>query len=679
MTMTPLDRLESRSIYILREAFSQIDRLAMLWSLGKDSGVMVWLAKKAFFGHVPFPAVHIDTGKNLSEMYSFRDKYEKEWGLDLIVGDCPPLGEIDDTLPPAARSAAGLKSVVADRGFGGLIVGIRCNEEGTRARERVFSPRDGTGAPDASDQEPEFWDQFNTDFPAGAHVHIHPLLDWTEIDVWRYIERERIPVLDLYFARDGKRYRSLGNGDITSPIDSNASTAGEIIAELESARTVPPVSISPASDSDSDNIEDGGAAILPALKGPVPPGPPADLPLRFPIQDAFKFDERRILAGRVESGTLRVGDTLLFSPSNMTAKVAAIEAWNTVPKEDAGAGESVGITLAEAIFVERGEIASHTEDPPVETDVFRARLVWLDAEPMTAGASYTLKLATATARIVVQEIVSVGDTGGLSGRESGDVGRGEIANVILRSERMLALDAAEALNTTGRFALTDRFKIVGVGLVNMDGYGDQRHLVTKRATNVTSVEHGIGARRRHERSGHAGGVLWFTGLSASGKSTLAVEVERRLFDLGYQIYVLDGDNVRQGLNANLGFGPEDRSENIRRVGEVAALFADAGMIVIGAFISPYRSDRARARAAAGEGFHEIYVKAGLEVCEARDPRGLYKRARAGEIAEFTGISAPYEAPETPELVVDTAIADVEVCVAQITDYVTGAFALGRAQ
>jgi len=240
MTMTPLDRLESQSIYILREAFRESGPLAMLWSLGKDSGVMVWLAKKAFLGHVPFPVVHIDTGKKLPEMYAFRDRYEKEWDLKLIVGDCPPLEDIDDTLPPAARSAArktaGLKAVVADGEFAGLIVGIRRDEEGTRAKERVFSPRDRAGAWDARDQKPEFWDQFNTDFPAGTHVRVHPLLHWTEIDIWRYVERENIPVVDLYFSRGGQRYQSLGDGDITSPIASDATTIGEVIAELEATR-----------------------------------------------------------------------------------------------------------------------------------------------------------------------------------------------------------------------------------------------------------------------------------------------------------------------------------------------------------------------------------------------------------------------------------------------------------
>ncbi len=202
-----------------------------------------------------------------------------------------------------------------------------------------------------------------------------------------------------------------------------------------------------------------------------------------------------------------------------------------------------------------------------------------------------------------------------------------------------------------------------------------------RATNVTAVAHKVGAEARWGRNGHCGGVLWLTGLSGSGKSTLAIEAERRLFDKGYQVYVLDGDNLRHGLNADLGFSPQHRDENIRRVGEVAALFAEAGFVVIAAFISPYRADRARARAAANAnaclagGFHEIHVKADLATCESRDPKGLYRKARAGEIPDFTGISAPYEAPEAPELVVDTAACDVERSVAMVLDYIDDAFPL----
>ena len=238
--MTPLDALESQSIFIIREAFARIERLALLWSLGKDSNAMIWLVRKAFFGHVPFPVLHIDTGKKFPEMYAFRDRYAKEWGLDLVVRDCPPLATIDPTLPPAARSAArktaGLKAVLEELGFQGLFAGIRRDEEATRAKERVFSLR-GEGARwDFRNQPPEFWDQFLTSVPEGAHLRIHPLLNWTELDVWKYVRREGIPLVDLYFAKGGKRYRSLGDSDITFPVASHAATLDEIVAELEETR-----------------------------------------------------------------------------------------------------------------------------------------------------------------------------------------------------------------------------------------------------------------------------------------------------------------------------------------------------------------------------------------------------------------------------------------------------------
>lgn len=203
----------------------------------------------------------------------------------------------------------------------------------------------------------------------------------------------------------------------------------------------------------------------------------------------------------------------------------------------------------------------------------------------------------------------------------------------------------------------------------------------KKATNVTRVQHSVSLSAREIRNGHRGGVLWFTGLSGAGKSTLAIETEDRLFRDGYQVYVLDGDNLRHGLNTDLGFSPEDRTENIRRVGEVAALLARAGFITISAFISPYISDRQKARMAAereGESqFHEVYVKADLATCETRDPKGLYRKARTGEIPDFTGISAPYEAPEAPELVIDSAENDVESCVNTLVEYVRSHF--GRRQ
>lgn len=194
--------------------------------------------------------------------------------------------------------------------------------------------------------------------------------------------------------------------------------------------------------------------------------------------------------------------------------------------------------------------------------------------------------------------------------------------------------------------------------------------------NLSVTESRISFEMRRARNGHAGGILWFTGLPGAGKSTLAIELESALFLHGYQVIMLDGDNLRHGLNTDLKFSPQDRTENIRRVGEVAALFARAGFIAIAAFISPYRADRARAREAAGDiPFHEVFIKADLEVCEARDPKGHYRKARRGEIPNFTGISAPYEAPEACELVVDTGHADVAQCVEALVDHVTEYFLL----
>lgn len=231
-----LDQLEAQSIYILREAYNRIDKLGMLWSIGKDSNVVLWLARKAFFGRVPFPVMQLDTEMELPEVYEFRDWATKEWDLDLKIELCPPESEMDPTLPPntraAARKTVGLRNLLEKGGYQGVIVGIRRDEQATRAKERIFSPRTLDGAWDIKDQPAEFWDHYKTRFAEGTHVRIHPLLAWTEMDIWRYTQRENIPVVPLYFARDGKRYRSLGEKNITFPVDSTAATIEEIIAEL---------------------------------------------------------------------------------------------------------------------------------------------------------------------------------------------------------------------------------------------------------------------------------------------------------------------------------------------------------------------------------------------------------------------------------------------------------------
>ena len=447
---------------------------------------------------------------------------------------------------------------------------------------------------------------------------------------------------------------------------------------------VTPTHFIPVSARHGDNIAQPskamawyrGPAVLQALDEFQVITQPDDLPLRFPLQDVYRFDERRIIAGRIETGVLRVGDNLLFSPANRVGKVKTIEAWN-VPSQptQASAGMSIGITLEEQIFVERGDVASHETDPPIESDVFLARLFWLGDRDLAVGSRYTMKLNTAEVGVVVQSIDRVIDTGDLSTKVSATVARNEVAEITLRADTMQALDAFTSSPTTGRFVLVDDYNIAGGGIISMEGYADQRHLIARRSSNIQRVEHDVTAANRESRNGHRGGVLWFTGLSGAGKSTIAVAVERRLFNLGYQTYVLDGDNVRHGLNGDLGFSPEDRAENIRRIGEVAALISRAGMLCITAFISPYRSDRDRARLSGGAQFAEIFIKADLATCEQRDPKGLYKKARAGDIPDFTGISAPYEALEAPELVVDTSSLSVEDAIERVVTYIQSRFAI----
>ncbi|MDX6750706.1 adenylyl-sulfate kinase [Geminicoccaceae bacterium 1502E] len=412
-----------------------------------------------------------------------------------------------------------------------------------------------------------------------------------------------------------------------------------------------------------------GPTALQALDGFEPLPRPLERPLRMPVQDVYKFDQRRIIAGRIESGSLEVGQEVIFSPSNKTARIRSIEAWQAGTPEAVRAGQSVGVTLDEQIFVERGEVMSHVADAPQETNVFKARLFWLGRNALEQGARYTLKLGTLETEVTVEAIERVIDTDDLSAKAATRIERNGAGEVVLRTRRLLALDEHEENPATGRFVLVENHMPVGGGIVSMEGYPDQRHLVTVRSTNITAVGHAVTREARTARNGHKGGVLWFTGLSGAGKSTLALALERELFAKGYLVYVLDGDNVRGGLNKDLGFGPEARAENIRRIGEVAALFADAGFLVISSFISPYRADRERAKEAAGAAFHEIYVKASLEACEGRDPKGLYRRARQGEIAEFTGISSPYEPPEAAELVVPTDELPVEECLGMLMRYV----------
>jgi bifunctional enzyme CysN/CysC len=403
----------------------------------------------------------------------------------------------------------------------------------------------------------------------------------------------------------------------------------------------------------------------------------ADLPsnqsLRMPIQDVYRFDERRILAGRVESGTIKVGDRLVFAPSGKTSTVKTIERWNAPSRENASAGESIGITLTEQIFVERGAVAALETDPPYELTRFKARLFWLGRQPFRKGKIYKLKLATQEVECEIDAIDRVIDSSTLEtvSRKEKEifVGRNEVAELTIRTKRPVAFDIHSEIVSTGRFVIVDGMEVSGGGIIATDRYPKRTSDGSHRSDNIFWSHGKVTAEHRARRNGHTARVIWLTGLSGAGKSTIGTELERELFNMGKQAYVLDGDNIRHGLCSDLAFSPQDRKENIRRVGEVAKLFVDAGIICITAFISPYRSDRDLVRAIIPDGqFVEVFVNAPLEVCEQRDVKGLYAKARAQEIKEFTGISAPYEPPAQPELELRTDQLTIQESVAKILEY-----------
>ena len=413
-----------------------------------------------------------------------------------------------------------------------------------------------------------------------------------------------------------------------------------------------------------------GPTVLEALDLLEPQKEDVDLPLRFCVQDVYRFDERRIIAGRIETGKLRMGDELVFSPANKTSKVQSIEGWPEKANGEAIAGDSVGITLTEQIFVERGYVASQETETPIETNRIHADVFGIVREPMRVGHPYDLRLATQDVKCEVVSIDQVMDSSTLEAtkQKRDQLERNEVGRLTIQTRAPLVIDNHDRNPKLGRFIIAHDGQICGGGTIFGGVYTD-RHTATK-SKNIFWVEGKITADARAARIGHRGAVVWFTGLSGAGKSTIAQAVERELFARGMHTYVLDGDNIHHGLNSNLGFSPQDRVENIRRVSEVAKLMADSGVITITAFISPYRMDRRRAREIALSGnaeFIEVFVDAPLEVCEARDPKNLYKKARAGEIREFTGIDAPYEAPEDPEIVVHTDKQTVNESVATILE------------
>jgi bifunctional enzyme CysN/CysC len=377
----------------------------------------------------------------------------------------------------------------------------------------------------------------------------------------------------------------------------------------------------------------------------------------FPIQWVNRPDSNfRGFSGTVAQGTVSVGDTIRVTASGQTAQVDEIVTLDG-PLQAAKAGQAITLTLDCEIDASRGDVMSSADSPLEMTDQFEATLVWLHTDAGLPGRNYDLKLATQWATASITQIKHRIDINTLAHEAVTQLQLNDITLCTLATSKPIVFDRYASCQMLGSFILVDRFThaTMGAGMISHS---------MRRAQNVHKQSLTITQADRERLNGHKGKVLWFTGLSGSGKSTLANALEIKLHAIGQRTYILDGDNIRQGLSKDLGFTDADRVENIRRIAEVAKLMVDAGMIVMTAFISPFRQERNMAKELIGpENFIEVYVDTSLEVCEQRDVKGLYKKARSGSIPNMTGINSPYEAPTKPDFAMNgTTIDQIDECV-----------------
>lgn len=434
---------------------------------------------------------------------------------------------------------------------------------------------------------------------------------------------------------------------------------------------VTPAAVIPISARDGDGVATHtdrigwyrGPTVVGALDALKPALALDELPLRLPVQAIYKFDDRRIVAGRIEAGHLAVGNDVVIMPAGKRAKIKSVERWSATPLEgEHGAGRSVGITLDRELFVERGDVIAHVGAVPSDTRRLRARIFWLHDQPLTAGSSILVRLGVREVRGRVVAIEKAIDPGELASVETKQIARNHVGEIEIALSQPVAADRYVDNPRTGRLVIEVGGRIAGGGLV-LSFDAAQR----AASSDIVPVQSALRPEERSARYRHQGAVVWFTGLPGSGKSTLARALEHRLFAKGGSPILLDGDTLRAGLNRDLGFSAADRSENVRRLAEMAGHLARNGHIAIVAAVSPSRGDRAEARSAVDTAFREIYVATPAEICEQRDPKGHYAKARAGDLPGFTGIANDYQAPETVELRIDTSTVDVGRAIDGIED------------
>jgi bifunctional enzyme CysN/CysC len=383
---------------------------------------------------------------------------------------------------------------------------------------------------------------------------------------------------------------------------------------------------------------------------------------RFPVQWVNRPNlDFRGFSGTVASGAVSVGDEVLIASSRKPAVVSRIVTMDGELSR-AIAGQAVTLVLDREVDISRGDMLSHSGQTPDFSNQVQARVVWMNEEPAYPGRSYLLKIGTQTVPATITDLKFRTNVNTLEQTAATKIDLNEVATVTIATDKPIAFDPYAVNGLTGGFILVDRLSNATLGAGTID-FG------LRRAQNLTYQSFDVNREVRAQMKGQVPRIVWFTGLSGSGKSSVANILEKRLTAEGRHAYILDGDNVRHGLNKDLGFTEAARVENIRRVAEVAKLMADAGLIVLVSFISPFEKERRLAREIAGDiDFTEVYVDTPLEVCEARDPKGLYARARAGEIKNFTGIDSPFEVPENAELVLHGADAEPEELANQLHDF-----------
>lgn len=376
-------------------------------------------------------------------------------------------------------------------------------------------------------------------------------------------------------------------------------------------------------------------------------------PFRMPVQWVNRPNQNfRGFSGTIVSGTIRSGDEIIVNPSERTSRIKSISTFDG-DLDQAFAGQSVTLTLDDEIDISRGDLITDTETPPSQTDQFAGHLLWMHEDALLPERQYLMKIGTKTVVAAVTELKHQINVNTLEHTASTKLELNDVAYCNFALDHAIAFDPYREVRDTGAFILIDRFTNTTVGCGMID-FG------LRRATNLTWHELDVNKEARAKHKNQKPCVLWFTGLSGAGKSSAANAIEKKLLAMGRHTYILDGDNVRHGLNKDLGFTDANRVENIRRVAEVAKLFVDAGMVVLVSFISPFRDERRMARDMLDENeFIEVFMDTPLEVCEERDPKGLYEKARAGEIKNFTGIDSDYEPPENPEIVLKSAEYSIE--------------------